>query len=63
MRRAGYLIVYTPFVQLYWHDIQPGKIDTTGQAIMEKRWTGLLQGDPYYNSNLSRESADFSLGK
>jgi O-antigen biosynthesis protein len=63
MRRAGYLIVYTPFVQLYWHATQPAKMDTTGQAIIEKRWAGLLQGDPYYNSNLSRERADFSLGK
>jgi O-antigen biosynthesis protein len=63
MRAAGYLIVYTPFVQLYWHAAQPAKMDTTGQAIIEKRWAGLLQGDPYYNSNLSRERADFSLGK
>jgi GT2 family glycosyltransferase len=63
MRRAGYLIVYTPFVQLYWHATQPAKMDTTGQAIIEKRWAGLLHGDPYYNSNLSRERADFSLGK
>jgi GT2 family glycosyltransferase len=63
MRGAGYLIVYTPFVQLYWHAAQPAKMDTTGQAIIEKRWADLLQGDPYYNSNLSRERADFSLGK
>jgi O-antigen biosynthesis protein len=63
MRRAGYLIVYTPFVKLYWHDTQPGKSDMAGQAIMEQRWTGVLRRDPYYNPNLSRERADFSLGK
>ncbi|MGA7274933.1 MAG: glycosyltransferase [Candidatus Udaeobacter sp.] len=62
IRRAGYLIVYTPFARLYWHDA-PGKMDTTGQEIMEQRWTGVLHGDPYYNPNLSRERADFSLGK
>jgi GT2 family glycosyltransferase len=62
IRRAGYLIVYTPFVRLYWHGA-PGKIDATGQAIMEQRWAGVVQGDPYYNPNLSRERADFSLGK
>jgi O-antigen biosynthesis protein len=62
IRRASYLIVYTPFVRLYWHDA-PGKIDTTEQAMMEQRWAGVLQGDPYYNPNLSRERADFSLGK
>jgi glycosyltransferase involved in cell wall biosynthesis len=63
MRRAGYLVVYTPFVKLYWHDTQPGKGDMAGQAIMEQRWAGVLQRDPYYNPNLSRERADFSLGK
>jgi GT2 family glycosyltransferase len=62
IRRAGYLIVYTPFARLYWHDA-PGKIDMTGQGIMEQRWAGVLHGDPYYNPNLSRERADFSLGK
>ena len=40
IRRAGYLIVYTPFARLYWHDA-PGKIDTAGQGIMEQRWAGL----------------------
>ena len=62
IRRAGYLIVYTPFARLYWHDA-PGKIDMAGQEIMEQRWAGVLHGDPYYNPNLSRERADFSLGK
>ncbi len=62
IRRAGSLIVYTPFVRLYWHGA-PGKIDKTGQAIMEQQWAGVVQGDPYYNPNLSRERADFSLGK
>jgi GT2 family glycosyltransferase len=62
IRRAGYLIVYTPFASLYWHGA-PGKMDTAGQEIMEQRWAGVLHGDPYYNPNLSRERADFSLGK
>jgi len=62
IRRAGYLIVYTPFARLYWHDA-PGKIDMAGLGIMEQRWAGVLHGDPYYNPNLSRERADFSLGK
>jgi len=62
IRRAGYLIVYTPFAQLCWHDA-PGKVDMAGQGIMQQRWAGVLHGDPYYNPNLSRERADFSLGK
>jgi GT2 family glycosyltransferase len=63
MRRAGYLIVYTPFAKLYQHEAQPDKIDTSGDAIVRERWAGVLRNDPYYNPNLSRERADFSLGK
>ncbi len=63
MRRAGYLIVYTPFATLYWHEPHHVKIDPATEAIMRERWSGALQRDPYYNPNLSREDADFSLGK
>jgi GT2 family glycosyltransferase len=63
MRRAGYLIVYTPFAKLCWHKAPSDEIDVKGEAIMRKRWGDVLQSDPYYNPNLSRERADFSLGK
>ena len=32
-------------------------------AFMRQRWSDVLERDPYYNPNLSRERADFSLGK
>jgi GT2 family glycosyltransferase len=63
IQRAGYLIVYTPFAKLYWHAPQHDRIDTRGDAIMRERWPDVLERDPYYNPNLSRERADFSLGK
>jgi GT2 family glycosyltransferase len=63
MRRAGYLIVYTPFAKLYKHAPQRDKIDTRSEAIMRERWSDVVERDPYYNPNLSRERADFSLGK
>ena len=63
MRRAGYLIVYTPFAKLYRHQAPADRIDMNGEAIMHERWAGILRRDPYYNPNLSRERADFSLGK
>ena len=63
MQRADYLIVYTPFAKLYWHARQHDRIDTRGDGIMRERWPDVLQRDPYYNPNLSRERADFSLGK
>jgi glycosyltransferase involved in cell wall biosynthesis len=63
MRRAGFLIVYTPFAKLCWHQAPVDQIDRNGEAIMRERWADILRNDPYYNRNLSRERADFSLGK
>ena len=39
-------------------DAQPFEANT-----MRKRWPEVLERDPYYNPNLSREHADFSLSK
>jgi cellulose synthase/poly-beta-1,6-N-acetylglucosamine synthase-like glycosyltransferase len=63
IRRAGYLIVYTPLAKLYWDTPEDAKTGTGGEAIMRQRWSDVLESDPYYNPNLSREHADFSLGK
>jgi glycosyltransferase involved in cell wall biosynthesis len=63
IRRAGYLIVYTPLAKL----IGEAPISETdvigGEAIIRQRWSDVLERDPYYNPNLSREHADFSLGE
>ena len=63
MRRAGYLIVYTPFAKLYRREMEYGQTDTGAEQIFRDRWADVLQRDPYYNPNLSREHADFTLGK
>jgi GT2 family glycosyltransferase len=63
IRRAGYLIVYTPLAKLYWDAPVPDKIDPSGEAIMRECWPDVLAEDPFYNPNLSRERADFSLGE
>jgi O-antigen biosynthesis protein len=61
IRRAGYLIVYTPFAKLYWYETEPEKPDANDAAILRERWPDIVQRDPFYNPNLSRERADFSL--
>jgi GT2 family glycosyltransferase len=63
LRHAGYLIVYTPFAKLCWHRAPADQIDMNGEEILRERWADVLRWDPYYNPNLSRERADFSLGK
>jgi GT2 family glycosyltransferase len=62
IREAGYLIVYTPLAKLCWHAVPDGN-DVRGEAVMRERWSHVLERDPYYNPNLSREGADFSLRK
>jgi GT2 family glycosyltransferase len=65
MRRAGYLIVYTPFAKLYHHESASRRrsYEALETAVFRERWPEILERDPYYNPNLCRERADFSLGK
>ncbi len=64
MRRAGYLVVYTPFARLYHHESATRRrsVEARETEVVRERWPDLLARDPYYNPNLSRERADFSLG-
>jgi GT2 family glycosyltransferase len=64
MRRAGYLIVYTPYAKLYHHESasRGRSVEARETDVMRERWSDLIARDPYYNPNLSRERADFSLG-
>ena len=65
MRRASYLIVYTRYATLYHHESGSRRriIDPRETAVMQERWSDVLARDPYYNPNLCRDRADFSLGK
>ena len=62
-REAGYLVVYTPYAELYHHESKSrgyendrGKRERLARetAYMQRRHGDVLQkGDPYYNPNLS----------
>jgi GT2 family glycosyltransferase len=65
MRQAGYLIVYTPFAKLY-HDESASRrqsVEPIETQVLRERWPEVMERDPYYNPNLSRAQADFSLGE
>jgi GT2 family glycosyltransferase len=64
MCRAGYRIIYTPFAKLYHHESATRRpaIEPRETEVMQARWADVLQHDPFYNPNLSRVRADFSLG-
>ncbi len=65
MRAAGYVIVYTPFAKLYHEESasRRASVEPSEAEVLRARWPEVIAHDPYYNPNLSREHADFSLGE
>jgi GT2 family glycosyltransferase len=71
IREKGYLIVYTPYAELYHHEsLSRGYEDTPEKqerfqkevAFMRRKWGRVIdEGDPYYNPNLTLEKEDFSI--
>ena len=71
IREAGYLIVWTPYAELYHFESKSrGYEDTAEKRTRFKgeidrffaRWSdALARGDPYYSPNLTLEREDFSF--
>ena len=71
IRKAGYLIVYTPYAELYHYEsVSRGYEDTPEKVArfngevrrFQDLWADeLAAGDPYYNANLTLGREDFSL--
>jgi O-antigen biosynthesis protein len=70
IRQAGYRIIWTPFAKLIHHESKSrGAEDTPekqkrfeGEVLtMLDRWGPELRADPYYNINLSRNSAHYRV--
>ena len=63
IRDRGYLIVYTPYAELYHHQTasRPRGIGLAVQILMRERWGKQLDEDPYYNPNFSQGHGDFNL--
>lgn len=69
--KAGYLVVYNPYVALYHYESKSrGQEDSEDKIrrfqseieFMRTRWESLLkEGDPYYNKNLSLSKWNYSL--
>ncbi len=57
LRKKGYSIVYTPYAELYHYtqSTRPYVVNVEEIRYFTERWHDLiLQGDPYYDRNLSR---------
>jgi len=70
LRAAGYLIVWTPFAELYHYELTSRGQENTNEKrarfstevkYMREKWGMILDNDPYYNPNLTREREDFSI--
>ena len=71
IRKAGYLIVWTPFAELYHYESKSRGIEDT--PAKQKRFIGeverfqtrwakeLAAGDPYFNPNFALDKEDFSI--
>lgn len=71
VRRAGYLVVWTPYAEAYHYESKSRGLEDDLKKIVRfsketdnfsERWSKELEeGDPYYNPNLTLEKEDFSL--
>ena len=71
IRKAGYLIVWTPFAELYHYESKSRGSDEAPEkrkrflgevARFQTRWAKeLAAGDPYYNPNFTLDKEDFSI--
>lgn len=64
------MIVWTPYAEVYHYElISRGQEDTDEKRArflrevkyMRDNWGMVLDNDPYYNPNLTREREDFSI--
>lgn len=70
LRAKKYLIVYTPYAQLYHYESVSRGLDENGEKmkrfhqeceLMYKKWSDVLGNDPYYNPNLSLEDESWRI--
>ena len=71
IRKAGYLIVWTPYAELYHYESKSRGYEDTPEKMerfngererLRARWADVIDaGDPYYNPNLRLDREDFSF--
>ena len=70
LQQQGYYNVWLPHVQLYHYESQTRTLEDTPEkqqrilqevAYMKDTWSEIIDNDPCYNRNLTREKEDYSL--
>ncbi len=65
LRERDYLITYTPYAKLHHHirvKTIPEMITEPEATHFRNRWQQIIDRDPYFNINFSREVEDFTIG-
>ncbi|TXN43206.1 hypothetical protein FV233_19375 [Methylobacterium sp. WL7] len=69
VQQKGYLIVFTPFAELFHHESASRGLDTTAEnmqrfqdehRLMVQRWESNLLNDRFYSPNLSLSHEDYN---
>lgn len=68
LNERGYRVLYTPYAQLYHYEAvskrQEDKDPRPHETLAFKaRWKHLIENDPFYNPNLTREAENYSYRK
>lgn len=71
IRNKGYLILFTPYAELYHYESKTRGYEDTPEKLkrfykeielFKKKWGDVLEkGDPYYSPNLTLDKEDFSI--
>ena len=71
VRKAGYLVVYNPYAELYHYESKSRGIEDSEKKVrrfmgeiktFHEKWFDILEkGDPYYNPNLTLTENNFDL--
>jgi O-antigen biosynthesis protein len=63
LRRAGYLVVFTPYALLYHKESasRGNIVDPNEVSYMMTNWRREILSDPYYNPSLTLKADDFSI--
>lgn len=71
IRSKGYLIVWTPYAELYHYESKTRGAEDTPEKVrrfngeigfMRKKWGSVIEkGDPYYSPNLTLQKEDFGI--
>lgn len=65
LHQRGYRVLYTPYAQLYHYEAVSKRAEDKDPRPNEtlafkERWKDLIENDPFYNPNLTREAEDYS---